>query len=104
MSHFPRTFALTLGFCLSLSGVTACRDDTSKPVGDVLAQDSSLDLTIMSATGDTSAKRTGDTVALLNTNPAPDPVMKPAAVSVEPTQSRTYQPPRVSARISRPNA
>lgn len=86
MNIQPRSLALVIGFVISTAALGACNDDTSKPVGDVLAQDSSLNLAVLSATGDTATRGTDQSVAMMTTpttvQSSPAPAQQTAAAPV----------------------
>ena len=110
MNILPRNLALAIAVAASTVALGACRDDTSKPVGDVLAQDSSLDLAVLSASGDSSTKTSADTpIAMMSTNAAATqsvpaaPVRAPAPVAVQPRATiRKIAAAPVAQRVSRP--
>ncbi len=100
-----RRFALSIGFVMS-AALGACNDDTSKPVGDVLAQDSSLNLAVLSATGDTANSRADQSVAMMTaptTMQSSSTPARPAAASPVSARSRVAanQTPVSSSSISR---
>ena len=111
MNILPRKFALTIAVAVSITTLGACRDDTSKPVGDVLAQDSTLDLAVMTAGGDSAGQASSDTpVAMMSTpvatsQSAPAPRRVPAPVAVKPTATvRQVAVAPAARRMSRPVA
>lgn len=107
MNIQPRSLALVIGFLISTAALGACNDDTSKPVGDVLAQDSSLNLAVLSATGDTAIPGLDQSVAMMTTpttvQSSPAPAQQTAAAPVAARSRATATPTSVnSTRVSRP--
>ena len=84
MPFSPRNTALTVGVALAIAALGACHDDTSKPIGDVLAQDSTLNLAVMSAGGSSSAPAGDTNVATMTTSTAPAAAMPAAPVTAKP--------------------
>ena len=109
MKISPRKFALSIAAAAALTTLGACRDDTSKPVGDVLAQDSSLDLAVMSASGDSSPRTGADTptavttVAPTRSIPAAVPSSAPVARQPRAAVQRVASAP-VTQRVNRPRS
>ncbi|MEO7367057.1 MAG: hypothetical protein ABIZ36_03820 [Gemmatimonadaceae bacterium] len=106
MNIQPRSLALVIGFVISTIALGACNDDTSKPVGDVLAQDSSLNLAVFSATGDTATPGTDQSVAMMTTpttvQSSPAPAQQTAAAPIAARPRATTTPTSVnSTRVSR---
>lgn len=84
MNTAVRKFALAFATTVSLA---ACSED-SKPVGDVLAEDSTLALEVMSANRDSLALPTDDTALsgspVASTEPVASPPVEPLTVAAAP--------------------